>query len=283
MPKEAVGPPLAALLKTRDAGLRRSVAWILDALDADELVVEVGELLGDDHASLARVGVRTVRRRALRDRMDEVERLSASSDPPLKREALATLVELDWAGRRAKLFGRLKAGEAGLLPDAAPLFAAKGDGEALRFVLDEAAKGGKEGYEALTALNGWRNPTATLRAVELKYSGIGTVRGATPLAKAKLLAEEVGPIRLEGVPEPPGPRVQFPKGFGAESDGSGEGAMSRAMSGGFWKGGGRWSTLDKIRTGLGDDLVPIVEDDVIRLLPHASAVAFWRAWAAERK
>jgi HEAT repeat protein len=280
MPRGDVGPALAALLKSRDAGLREAAATALDAADAEELVGEVGELLGDDAPRLAAIGVRVVRRRPLRDRLDEVERLSRRPDPALKRAALATLAELDWAGRRDRFLERLKAREDGFATSLAPLFAARGDAEALRILVSFVDEGSDVGYDVMTVLNGFRNPAAYARSVARVHSGIGTVPGRKPAEKARALARELGiPLRLEPAPAA-FPRASFEAAFGTERH-----SAVRAGGGGgrFWRQSGSYGALEKIREGMGKDLVPVVEDDAIRLLPREKALEFWKAWAAEKR
>ena len=78
--------------------------------------------------------------------------------------------------------------------------------------------------------------------------------------------------------------------FGYEKVASFEKDFGKVFSrrSGFLGGGisfqsGRYSLLQKIRAGLGDEVVPVLEGEDIRLLPSEKAVEFWAAWAKGRR
>jgi HEAT repeat protein len=276
MPRERVASSVAPFLKSREASLRATAAGILLALDADELAPAAKELLGDDSAAVALHGVALVRRRKMKEHAVELELLSRRREEKLRREALEALAELDWTGAREKLLARLE----GAVPEIGPLFGLRNDDAALPILLRRASEEGDGGYEALVALNSYRKPSAFGRAAAPSFRGIGTVFGDSLEQKARRLSREAGvELRVE-VPPPPPPRASYQAAFDSSTFHSS--VPFKGGGGGRYSGGGEYSLLQKIRVGLGAQVVPLVEDDGIRLLRREGAVRFWKDWAAAR-
>lgn len=278
MPREKVVPKIVGYIESPDYGLRRAAVEILYEIDADELADRTGAVLHDESFSIALYGVRTVKRRKLKEHLDRVEILSRCPRDWLRREALETLAELDWERRRVSLLDRLRRRDVGALTEIAPLFTARNDEAALSLLLGLSGEDGETGYEAMVALNGYRKPEATKLARAPTHSGIGTIIGRSLRQKAARLSERTGcAIRVE-LPPAPAPRASFERAFAGRSRSGGGGGRY-----GFRRSSGRYSLLQKMKVGLGTKVVPIVDDDVVRLLPREKAVDFWKTWAEQRR
>jgi hypothetical protein len=210
--------------------------------------------------------------------LDQVEKLSRRAEAWVAGAALEAVAELDWAGRREGLLERIRDDQEAHVDSISMLFVKRNDFAPVGELVSRAAKGNDKAYDALVLLNAFRKPEPYARAARGTMNHYSYDTTDSPHQAARNLASESGiPVVVEIAP-PPFPKASFESAFGeaVERDGS-----SGGMSGGG--SGGRWSFFDVAANYFRKDLVPIVEDDVVKIVSREQALKFWSSWAETLK
>ena len=212
--------------------------------------------------------------------LDKVESWSRSPSNTVAVTALETLAELDWPRIRDTLLTRLETDEEAVVKTIAQIFAARNDPAPVKTLIRLAEREGKTGYDALVVLNAFRMPTTYRSVSEKRNQSYGYTSSPSNRRRTHEINKRADiPVVLD-IPPPPGPRILFEKTFGKPHfyyrSGSGGGSASG--------GGGNVSLLYVIRVKFrGEDIVPILEVNRIRLVTLQYALAFWTKWGAEHK